>query len=245
VTHDGVDAAQSGPIGDNQSSTMQVTVQGPAELAFWWRVDSEATFDFLNVSLDAAAPLDRISGNVNWTEKRITIPAGNHIVRWSYTKDGSVANGADAGWIDQVTLGAAQPPPAVAPLADAIDNPALAPTTTGDAPWTAQQTVTHDGVDAAQSGPIGDNQSSTMQVTVQGPADLAFWWRVDSEATFDFLNVPLDAAAALDRISGNVNWAEKRITIPAGDHVVRWSYTKDGSVATGADAGWIDQVQVL
>ena len=138
-----------------------------------------------------------------------------------------------------------QPPPVVAPLADAIDNPALAPTTTGDAAWTAQRTVTHDGIDAAQSGPVGNNQSSTMQVTVQGPAELAFWWRVESEATFDFLNVSLDAAAPLDRISGNVDWAEKRITIPAGNHIVRWSYTKDGSVATGADAGWIDQVQVL
>ena len=84
-----------------------------------------------------------------------------------------------------------------------------------------------------------------MQVSVTGPAELAFWWRVESEATFDFLNVSLDGGAPIDRISGTVEWAEKRITIPAGAHIVRWSYTKDGSVATGADAGWIDQVRVI
>ena len=119
-----------------------------------------------------------------------------------------------------------QPPPAGSPLGDAIDNAVLAPTTSGDGLWISQQTVTHDGVDAARSGAIGNNQASTMQVSVTGPVELAFWWRVESEARFDFLSVSLDGGAPLDRIAGTVDWAEKRITIPAGAHVVRWSYTK-------------------
>jgi hypothetical protein len=52
-------------------------------------------------------------------------------------------------------------------------------------------------------------------------------------------------AHPIDRITGTVDWAEKRITIPAGEHIVRWSYTKDVSIAVGADAGWIDQVRVI
>ena len=54
-------------------------------------------------------------------------------------------------------------------------------------------------MDAAQSGAIGDNQSSSLETTVTGPAMLSFWWKVDSEANFDFLKVTVDGVAALPR----------------------------------------------
>ena len=38
-----------------------------------------------------------------------------------------------------------------------------------DHPWIRQTSGTHDGVDAARSGTIGDNQSSWLEVTVFGP----------------------------------------------------------------------------
>jgi hypothetical protein len=31
-------------------------------------------------------------------------------------------------------------------------------------------------------------------------------------------------------------------SVPAGSHTLRWEYSKDGSVSTGADAGWVDEL---
>ncbi len=239
-THDNVDAAQSGRITDSQESRMQTTINGPATLAFWWRVDSEQNYDFLRVDLDGTQQF-RISGTVNWEQKTITIPAGSHTVLFAYSKDGSESRGADSGWVDQVETRQAQPPPS---LGDALDATDLTWAATGDRPWFAQTATTHDSTDAAQSGPITDNQSSRLEATVLGPANLSFWWKVDSEQNYDFLTFELDGAqpASAPRISGSVNWEQKTVAIPAGTHTIRWTYSKDASVGGGADAGYVDQV---
>lgn len=127
-------------------------------------------------------------------------------------------------------------------LASALDNTQLPWSTSGDASWTGQTQITQDGVDAAQAGDIGDNQSSTLQTTVTGPIKLSFWWKADSEADFDFLRVTVDGVEPFAGISGNVNWQKKTITLTEGSHTIRWSYTKDDSVSSGQDTAWLDQV---
>jgi nitrogen fixation-related uncharacterized protein len=245
VSRDG-SAAQSGRIADNQESRMETTVTGPATVAFWWRVESEQNYDLLRVELDGTQQF-RISGTVNWEQKTIAVPAGMHTLRWAFSKDGSVGTGADAGWVDQVEVrqtGAQPQTPPPPSLADALDTTNVTWATTGDRSWFAQITTTHDGADAVQSGPIADNQASRLEATILGPANLSFWWKVDSEQNYDFLIFELDNArpAAAPAISGNVNWEQKTVPIPAGTHVIRWTYSKDGSVGNGADAGWVDQV---
>ncbi len=240
VTHDNVDAARSGQIADSQESRLETTINGPATVAFWWRVESEQNYDFLRVDLDGTQQF-RISGTVNWEQKTVAVPAGTHTLRWVYAKDGSTAAGADAGWVDQVETRQAQPPPS---LADALDTTNVAWSASGNVPWFSQLTTTHDGADAAQSGPIADGQSSRVEATILGPANLSFWWKVDSEPNYDFLSFELDNAPlpAVTPISGSVDWQQKTVPIPAGTHVIRWIYAKDGSANNGADAGWLDQV---
>jgi hypothetical protein len=53
--------------------------------------------------------------------------------------------------------------------------------TSGDVPWFGESAITHDGVDAAQSGAIGNNQVSTLQTIMVGPGSVTFWWKVSSE----------------------------------------------------------------
>ena len=77
-------------------------------------------------------------------------------------------------------------------LATALNTPNLTWMTSGNANWYVQTTNTHDNVDAAQSGRIADSQESRMETTLNGPATVAFWWRVDSELNYDFLRVELD-----------------------------------------------------
>ena len=126
-------------------------------------------------------------------------------------------------------------------LPEAIDQPSLAVTTSGNLPWIAQSTVTHDGVDAAMSGPIGSSQNSTMQITATGNGTASFWWKVSSEIDFDVLTFSVDNIEKA-RISGEVDWVQKSYTLTSGNHTLKWSYVKDGNTSDGSDCGWVDQV---
>src|SRR5204863_7298747 len=131
---DGEDAARSGRIGDNQQSYMVINATGPATVSFWWRVDSEEGYDFLKFEMDGTT-LNAISGLVDWEEVTAEIPAGDHVLRWVYSKDEAVSVGADAGWVDEIQIFEGTPPPS---LADALNTTNLLWSTTGDLPWFTQ-----------------------------------------------------------------------------------------------------------
>lgn len=106
TTHDGVDAAQSGGITHSESSTLTANVNfdGAQTLSFWWKVSSESGFDFLRFNINGTQN-ESISGEVDWTrETGVTIPAGAQVLTWVFQKDGSVSNGSDAGWLDEVVF---------------------------------------------------------------------------------------------------------------------------------------------
>ncbi|MCB1236920.1 MAG: putative Ig domain-containing protein [Verrucomicrobiae bacterium] len=113
--------------------------------------------------------------------------------------------------------------------------------TTGTPPWFRQTITTHDGVDAAESGNIGDGETTYMELTTTGPDTLHFWWRVSSESSFDFLRLS-DNGSSVNAISGESGWQEVTYSVPSGTHTLRWSYEKDGSVSSGSDAGWVDEI---
>ena len=95
-------AARSGAIGDNGSTSLTTTVQGAGTLAFRWRTSSEGRYDCLRVRLDGTEA-SSISGESGWLDFSLTVGgAGSHTVEWAYTKDGSVSDGEDCGWIDDV-----------------------------------------------------------------------------------------------------------------------------------------------
>ena len=104
--------------------------------------------------------------------------------------------------------------------------------TGGDADWTVT-----DGVWC--SGTITHNQSSWAQVTVTGPCDVSFKWKTSSETDYDWLKFYVDDVEN-DKISGTMSdWTTKSVSIDAGSHVLKWTYTKDGSQSNGSDCGWV------
>jgi hypothetical protein len=127
-------------------------------------------------------------------------------------------------------------------LEKAVDNAALSWTIGGNSSWLGQTTTYYYGVAAAQSGAISHNQNSWIQTTVSGPGTLTFYWKVSSQAGYDFLEFYIDGMRP-DRISGGVDWQQKSYTISSGSHTLQWKYEKDIGVNNGSDCGWLDKVE--
>jgi hypothetical protein len=118
------------------------------------------------------------------------------------------------------------------------------PTASDMGNWFGQTNVLRNG-DAsgtARSAVIGNSQASSIQTTVKGPGTLTFHWAVSSEASYDFLSFHINGVRQAGRISGSTSFQQQTWSIPAGRHVLKWSYAKDSSVAAGADAGYLDTV---
>jgi M6 family metalloprotease-like protein len=122
----------------------------------------------------------------------------------------------------------------------AIDYPGMV-TNGGDRAWRGIKSPAHDGIDAAQSGVITDNQTSDMSIKVSGPATVTWWWKVSSEENYDYLRF-LDNGVELESISGKVDWTPMSVDLTPGIHILTWSYSKEEMSSLGDDAGYIDQV---
>ena len=237
----GGSCAKSGTITHNQQSKLSVTVTGPGTLKFYWNVSSELNYDFLKFYIDGVEKA-RISGTTKvWEQKTYSITSGTHTLTWNYTKDGSVSKGSDCGWVDKVEYTGSGGGTTVS-IAEAVDNTQLTWTTGGNVNWFGQTSVYYNGGDAAQSGAITHNQVSYVQTTVTGPGTLSFYWKVSSESNYDYLIFYIDGTEQT-KISGEVSWTQKTYTIASGTHTLQWKYSKDGSVSSGSDAGWLDKVE--
>ncbi len=103
TSHDGSDSARTGAIGDNGRSWMAIVVEGPGDLSFWWRASTEIFYDPLSYSIDGSE-IDRISGEVGWTQVTRSLGPGTHAVEWEFSRDGSAGGGSNLGWVDEVTF---------------------------------------------------------------------------------------------------------------------------------------------
>jgi arylsulfatase A-like enzyme len=125
-------------------------------------------------------------------------------------------------------------------MAGALDNP-LTWNSGGDSPWFAQTGTTHDAVDAAESGSLGQDQTSWVETTVTGPGNLSFRWKSASVADADFVRFSIGASEAAS-LSGASDWQENTFEIPEGDSVLRWQFARTSPVGAGMSRVWLDQV---
>jgi len=132
------------------------------------------------------------------------------------------------------------------PPGEAVDAPNLAWTTSADLPWFGQSLVTHDGVMAAQSGltvdQVADSQS-WLETKVTGPGTLSFFWKTSSASTNDYFTLLIDSIPATDPLSGPTAWQPVELSLPAGDHNLRWLFQRYYGYDTNAlNTAWLDQV---
>ena len=123
-------------------------------------------------------------------------------------------------------------------------------TLSGTSNWAIRADTRLGGAQLAKAGSISHNQESSMTLDVsQLPASSGtFRYSVSSEGSFDYLIFCIDNTACsrysgyTQRWSGTVNNGLQQFTIPATAQTLTWKYTKDGSVNSGSDTAWVDDI---
>ena len=86
-----------------KSIWQKISMESGGKLSFWWRVSSEKDWDYLRFYIDGDL-IAKISGEVSWQEIKRDLAVGNHIIKFTYSKDYSSESGEDAGWIDNIKV---------------------------------------------------------------------------------------------------------------------------------------------
>ena len=107
--YEGLYCVRSGSIGSNGTTTLILSHEAGSNdsISFYYKVSSESGYDKLHFYIDNQEK-DNWSGSIGWTKAAYPVTEGRHSYRWTYTKDGSVNNGSDCGWIDLIGLPAAR-----------------------------------------------------------------------------------------------------------------------------------------
>lgn len=115
----------------------------------------------------------------------------------------------------------------------------------GNADWTIVNSGAYEGTYAAKSGSIGDMSESEMflELEVASNDSIAFYTKVSSEATYDFLRFYINNQLK-DEWAGEINWTRVAFPVSAGVQTFRWVYEKDQSVANGGDCAWVDFIEL-
>ena len=244
-----------GGIGDGQTAFLSCVYTNAGTLLFPWRVSSEAGCDRLALIIDGVET-NAISGNVpTCVVTQYVAGAGAHTIRWEYSKDSAGYDLEDAGWVGAVTW---IPEPLAAELGvpgQPINFPDGRPGDPLPFPYgfeacfldTAAPAGAADGAAVKLGGLDGngipyfaDGTTNSVEVVLNGSGLFTFNWCTSNQlsdvaiCTIDGVEV----ARLSGKATGWVTFATNLMT--TGAHVVRWSYTKNASGSTGADAVWID-----
>ena len=161
-----------------------------------------------------------------------------------YNADYSVmqfCNGQDWIAIGPYPGGLSGSPPAA--VYDFEDSSLAAFTLAGDANWTVTTSSKHEGTYAAQSGAIGNDQTTSLilHVYLDTPKTVKFWVSASTEDAWDYGTFILDNVI-MGTYTGTYAWSEHTFSLDAGDHYLAWTYSKDDAGVFGSDKIWLDYI---
>ncbi|XOV78609.1 MAG: reprolysin-like metallopeptidase [Aestuariibacter sp.] len=239
----------SADMGDDNSSDMTLTDTFAAgTLSFDYKVSSEEGWDKIFFYVDDEVVLED-SGEKDWQTYTYQITQGVHTLKWAYTKDGSVSNGDDLAWVDNVSYSVNRSTPDTGNGDDGefnfesesgLDDFDF----TSENSWEVTDDEAYNSLSSLGSGPIGHGASSEVTYTNTFEAgEMSFYVKVSSEATFDEFKFYV-GDELVQTLSGDVDWTQVTYDLTAGEHRLRWVYSKDMTESAGEDKAWIDDLVV-
>ncbi len=114
----------------------------------------------------------------------------------------------------------------------------------GDANWGMETTEVYEGAYSAVSGDISDDQTSSLEITLDVTTDdsISFYKKVHSEGGYDYLRFYIDGNLQDEWSGESDTWTLHGYPVTIGTHTFKWAYEKDFSVSSDFDCGWIDYV---
>jgi formylglycine-generating enzyme required for sulfatase activity len=112
----------AGVVPDSGFAAFETVVYGSGTVAFWWKVSSEGSADYLKFKVDGVQ-IAAISGTKDpWAlvTNRVEGAGVSHTLRWEYVKNGANASSTDAGWVDDIIWTGDVPEPVIAPDIHAV-----------------------------------------------------------------------------------------------------------------------------
>jgi hypothetical protein len=120
--------------------------------------------------------------------------------------------------------------------------------TAGDQPWIIDDSETYEGMYAAMSGDIDDQEISILYLDMEVINDdsVSFFRKVSCEddpsgTDYDWLAFYIDDEE-VERWDGELDWTRVAYPVEEGTRTFKWVYSKDYSVSSGSDAAWIDYI---
>lgn len=187
-------------VEEGNDAVFTVTAGGSAPLTYRWRRDGMLLADGLGIEGTTTPVLtlrNVTSDKAGAYSVIVTNPLGN-------------TTSADGALVVVPRLA----------LAAALDTTDLVWTTGGDAPWRWQTLTTHDGVDAAASGPFDVARTNWIQTVVTGPVVIGFWWTTSGWYN-DRLGLWVDGVEQM-AIGNDIAWEWRTMAVPVGAHTLRW-----------------------
>jgi hypothetical protein len=113
----------------------------------------------------------------------------------------------------------------------------------GALPWFTTNFEPLDGDFCSQSGAIGDNQQTSLMISinVQQFDSVSFYRKVSSEQDWDFLQFYIGSVKFADW-SGIKDWERFSFPVSAGLKSFRWTYIKDAIISENMDCAWVDDI---
>ncbi len=116
----------------------------------------------------------------------------------------------------------------------------------GTVPWKVDDKYSQSGKFSARSGEIGNNETSSMNLTVNldRSGTVSYWRKVSSEPDFDTFKFSINGQTQ-EVVAGERGWEYISFPVSQGTNELGWEYNKDFLASKGLDSVWIDDVQVI
>ena len=127
-----------------------------------------------------------------------------------------------------------------------VQNGTLNFTNNSSHPWAVDVVNSVGGASVVSTNAGVGSSSAGFSVTVNMNAGeiMSFDWRVSSESNYDKLKFRVNNTDNTN-ISGDRDWTTVTYTAQTtGSYTFEWVYSKDSSVNSGSDCGWVDNISI-
>ena len=244
------DSARSPLIGNNQSTWVEMDVEGPGTVFFDWRTTNDygQEFDcFLNDQLISSFVKGYSWEEPQWKSGAVRLEEGEHVIRWEYRKQGSFGRGM-FGWLDNIVFMTQE---------EIMDESLLALGLEEETPiklsdqgsWLVDYKNGLDLDGGLVSSGIPAGGQGWLEVTLEGPGYLDFHhrsvdqfsWGGSLEFYLDDKNVDMLSARYSTSEEG---WSRSVIEIPEGEQKARWVIKGNGGATANFILDWVEFIPV-